>query len=275
MQQSLIFSALLTSLVLSVSASGATVPFDTLKYNFQLGGGGGGSTATLNGAQWEVFSDDFADKIAAPVDYSADITTLSTSANLDDTRFGEVASNAWTAISLTGNAKTVKQDDKFFNGGAGSSGLARYEMAAYLVSLYNVGQGKNQTNESIQEAIWTLLDPSADGRAPNPNRVNPSVELENAATWYSTMNTAANLGALNSFLANYEIVSDPAMKFKKGLGIGGFQEQIVDPPAAPCPTPSAVPEPRGGMWMLVGLFAAGGFLLRRSRGAVLGVQRAS
>jgi hypothetical protein len=86
------------------------------------------------------------------------------------------------------------------------------------------------------------------------------------------MNTKANLGALNTFLANYEIVSDPTMKFKKGMGIGGFQEQIVDPP--PCPTPSAVPEPRGGMWILTGLFAAGAFLLRRSRGDVSSVHRA-
>ena len=247
------------------------MPFDTLSYNFQLGSGGGGSQATLDGATWEVFSDDFANKIGASQDYSADITTLSTSANLDETRFGELSSGAWTNINLTGGSKSAKQiakqDDKFFNTGAGSAGLARYEMAAYLVSLYNVGQGKNQTNESIQEAIWRLLDPKGGGSAPNPNGVDPSVELENAANWYTTMNTPANLGALNAFLGNYEIVSDPTMKFKKGRGIGGFQEQIVDPPSR-----CAVPEPRGGTWMLIGLFAAiGGFQLRRARGVLSSV----
>lgn len=265
MKQSPIYSALLISFLLALSVSGATVPFDTLSYNFQLGAGGGGSQATLDGATWEVFSDDFANKIAATHNYSADITTLSTDANLDETRFGEVASNAWTSIDLTGTSKTAKQtakqDEKFFNSGAGTSALARYEMAAYLVSLYNVGLGKNQTNSSIQEAIWTLMDPKGGGSAPNPNHVDPTAELENAANWYTTMNTTANLSALNAFLGNYEIISDPTMKFKKGRATGGFQEQIVDPPAR-C---STVPEPRGAAWVLIGLFAAiGAFQLRRA-----------
>jgi len=274
MKRSLICPALFISFLLALSASGATVPFDTLSYNFQLGAGGGGSQATLDGATWEVFSDDFTNKIGAQQAYSADITTLSTNANLDETRFGELSSGAWTAINLTGSSKTAKQiakqDDKFFNNGAGSAALARYEMAAYLVSLYNVGQGKNQTNKSIQEAIWTLLDPKAQGRAPNPNGVDPSVELENAASWYTTMNTTANLGELNTFLSNYEIVSDPNMKFKKGRGVGGFEEQIVDPPAR-----CAVPEPRGGIWMLIGLFAAvGAVQLQRARAAFSSVHGA-
>jgi len=136
-------------------------------------------------------------------------------------------------------------------------------MAAYLVSQYNVGLGNSLSNETLQEAIWTLLDPKAEGRAPNPNGVNPTVDLENAANWYSTMNTAANDGALNSFLANYEIVSAAGMKLRRGLGVGGFEEQIVDPPG-----PTVAPEPRGGIWMLITLFAAGGFLLRRARAAV-------
>jgi hypothetical protein len=270
MHRSLISPTLfvLMAVILALNANGATVPFDTLNYNFQLGAGGGGSQATLSGATWEVFSDNFANKIGTHNDYSAVTTTLSTNANLDDTRFGEVSSSAWTAINLTGGSKTAKQtakqDDKFFSNGAGSTGLARYEMAAYLVSLYNVAQGNSLSNESLQEAIWTLLDPKAEGRAPNPNRVDPSVDLENAANWYSTMNTPANLGALNAFLANYEVVSDPNMKFKRGLGVGGFEEQIVDPPAR-----CAVPEPRGGIWMLIGLFAAlGAFQLRRTRGAL-------
>jgi hypothetical protein len=41
-----------------------------------------------------------------------------------------------------------------------------------------------------------------------------------------------------------------------GVGVGGFQEQIVFTPA---------PEPRGGTWMLIGLFAVGGLLFERAR----------
>jgi hypothetical protein len=41
------------------------------------------------------------------------------------------------------------------------------------------------------------------------------------------------------------------MTFRNGLGIGGFQEQIV-----------MTPEPRGGVWILLGLLV-GGFLASR------------
>jgi hypothetical protein len=273
MKLSLISPIISSFFLFVLGASGATVPFDTLKSNFQLGGGGGGAEATLSGAQWEVFSDDFADKITVPKDYSADITTLSTTANLDETRFGEISSNAWNTIDLTGKFSAVKADEKFFNKGAGASGLARYEMAAYLVSLYDVAQGNDKTNESIQEAIWTLMDPTAEGKAPNPNKVDPTLELENAASWYIEMNTPGNLNALNAFLGNYEVVSDPNMKFRRGRGVGGFEEQIVDPPAvhAAFVVASAVPEPRGGAWMLIGLFGLGGFLVRKARVKFAGV----
>ena len=46
------------------------------------------------------------------------------------------------------------------------------------------------------------------------------------------------------------------MTFTNGLGVGGFQEQIVFTPA---------PEPSGSIWMLIGLFGVGGFLLQRAR----------
>jgi hypothetical protein len=135
-------------------------------------------------------------------------------------------------------------------------------MAAYLVSLYNVAAGATSANDEIEEAIWTLLDPTAEGPALNPDKIDPTSDLEAAANWYATMTEPGNLTALNTFLANYEIVSDPTMTFTNGLGIGGFQEQIVDPI-------TATPEPRGAIWMLLGLFGVGGFLLQRARGRKL------
>ncbi len=266
MKRSLIYPALITFFLIAFGASGAPVQFDTLSHNFQLAGGGGGDQATLSGTQLEFFGDDFTDTISATHDYLADVTTLSTTANLDETRFGEVSSTGWTKITLTDHTAAGKQDQSFFNSGAGTGALARYEMSAFLVSLYNVGGGNAASNNQIQEAIWSLLDPTRDGKAPNPTGANPTAYLEEAASWYSTMNTAANRGALNAFLGNYEIVSDPTMKYKRGLGIGGFQEQIVDPPARQAPVLCATPEPRGGIWMVIGLFVFGGFLLQRARG---------
>jgi hypothetical protein len=259
MKSKSIFGTGCVLLFITLSANAGTVSVDTNSYNFQLDGGGGGASATVNGAPAEIFCDNFYNEIWVPWDYSADETTLGTGASLTATRFGGVSSTGWTGIALSdGNTTLDNQDDSFFNTGNGSTALARYEMAAYLVSLYNVGQGNNTSNNQIQEAIWTLLDPTAQGAAIDPSGVNPDSYLENAVTWYTTMN--ANQGALNSFLSQFEILSDPSMTFNNGLGTGGFQEQIVM-------TPTAAPEPRGAVWMLLFLMGGGYLVMSRKKTA--------
>ena len=241
--------------LISAGASAGTVPFDIQGYNFELDGGGGGLATTVNGSPMESFCDNFADEIQPYHNYTANVTTLGTSANLSNTRFGGVTS--WTSISLnTSNTSLNSQDDTFFNSGQGSTGLARYEMAAYLVSLYSTTNGNSTANNQIQEAIWTDMDPSAGAALINPSGVNASADLEQAATWYNNMNTPANLSSLNSFLGNFEIVSASDMNWRNGLGGGGFQEQIV-----------MTPEPRGGIWMVLGLL--GVFFTTTRRKAVL------
>ena len=253
-------------LFLTLSASASSVPLDSISMNFLLNGGGGGASATLNGVPVEIYCDDFANDMWVPYDYTANVTTLGTSANLGSTRFGGVSSSAWTAISLSdGNPTLDAQDDTFFNSGNGSSALARYEMVAYLVSLYNPALGNNTSNNQIQEAIWAIMDPKAEGPASNPGNINDASYLEQAASWYNSMNTPVNLAALSTFLSRFEIVSPTNMTFTNGLGNGGFQEQIVMFPAL---VPVVVtPEPRAGVWILFCLL--GGFLVtRRNRGAV-------
>jgi hypothetical protein len=237
--------------LLTFSASSSSVPLVTGAYNFQLAGGGGGSQATLNGIAVEIFCDDFANEIWDPSSNSANVTTLGSGANLDATRFGDVAS--WTTIALPDPT-----DQTFLNGAAGSASSARYAMVAYLVSQYNLGQGNNTSNNQIQEAIWTLMDPAAYGTTTpliDPSGFGePIADLEAAANWYLAGN------ATDSFLAQFEVVSDatmtPGSPSSGGVGVGGFQEQIVFTPA---------PEPRGGIWMLIGLFGVAGFLLQRAR----------
>jgi hypothetical protein len=248
-----IYGTALGFFLLTVSASAGSVPLVVGTYNFQLDGGGGGSSATLNGVPVEIFCDDFANEIYVPSSNSADVTQLGSGANLDDTRFGEVTS--WANIGGT-------TDGSFFNGGAGSTATARYDMVAWLVSQYVVGQGNTTANNQIQEAIWTLMDPAAYGSSTpliDPSGVGePITDLENAANWY------IDGGATNSFLSQFEVVSDAAMtsgSYRNGyVGVGGFQEQIVYTPT---------PEPEGSIWMLIGLFGAGGFLLQRARGKKL------
>lgn len=249
MKTNLLCGVICGSFLLALRASAGSVPFDPSSYNFQLAGGGGGAQATLNGATVEIFCDDFANTIWVPSSNSANVTVLTSS--LDQTRFGGVTS--WTTINSAGAT-----DDAFFNTGAGSAATARYDMVAYLVSQYQRGLGNNTSNNQIQEAIWTLMDPAvyATDTPPipliNPDGVDPAADLQLAAAWYM------GGGATASFLANFEVVTDATMTLGSpatgGVGVGGFQEQIV-----------MTPEPRGGAWMLIGLFAAiGVFQLRRS-----------
>jgi hypothetical protein len=242
---------------LSLGANASTVSLDVSSdYNFPLAGGGGGAIATLNGKSVETYCDDFYNSIDLSTDYTAYVTVLGTDANLSDTRFGNLPSTGWVAISLSSGDTTVDNwDDTFFNSGAGTSALARYEMVAYLVSQYNLSAGAS-VNNPIQEAIWTLMDPKAEGPAEDPSGANPTAYLEQAASWYVMMNTSSNVGALNSFLSQYEVLDQAGMSFDNGLGCGGFQEQIVAVPT---------PEPRLVSAMLLALFAAGAVLLRRTR----------
>jgi len=254
----LTFGGACALLVLTIGASAGTLDV-TNNYNFPLSGGGGGAVATLNGVSVEIFCDDFDNNISLGTNYSANVTALGTSANLSATRFGGISGLGWTQFTTLGSL-----DDSFFNvGGAGSTAVARYAMAAYLVSLYNQTPADYPVDNQIQDAIWSIMDPA--GETVSDPGVNGTSFVEQAANWYMGMDNSANLTALNNFLAHYEIVSPASMDCSNRLVNCGFQEQIVDPNPIPAPTPT--PEPRGGALALLGVFAIGMFGLRRVRGA--------
>lgn len=224
------------------------MPLHVGTYNFQLAGGGGGSQATLGGVPVEIYCDDFLNEIYVPSDNTANVTDL-TSSNLSETRFGDVAS--WTTISLTGGTATE------LNTLNTATAAARYDMVAYLISQYNVAQNSNSTvntaNNSIQEAIWTLMDPASYPlpKPLNPETLDPSAYLEQAADWYN------GGGATTSFLSKFEVVSDVNMVVPSvGVGVGGFQEQIV-----------MTPEPRGVALILLAVLGVC-VLVRRHRPAM-------
>ncbi|HEY1240836.1 MAG TPA: hypothetical protein VGF16_09780 [Bryobacteraceae bacterium] len=198
---------------------------DTTSYNFQLNGGGGGSAATLNlTTQIEIFCNDFNNDIYVPVsNYSANLTTF-TAAGMaaGNTRFGAMDASGFKTISLT---DTIAQ-----NTINAANGLARYEMAAYLVSQYDLPGGNDAANNNLQMAIWELLDPIS---YPDPLNVNPSAQpaadLALAGDWYYGTTEAQR----EAYLQNYRIVSDATMTCPAaGCGanapkVGGFQEQIT------------------------------------------------
>ncbi|HTC34877.1 MAG TPA: hypothetical protein VK724_15980 [Bryobacteraceae bacterium] len=254
--------------VLTLPVDANPVTFQAITYNFQLDGNGGGEAGTLNGVSVESFCDDFANDLRVPSSHTANVTQLSTTADLDETRFGEVTS--WTTITLTGNTT----DQTFLNTGAGSTAEARYAMVAWLVSQYNIPQNANPTvnaaNNQIQEAIWTLMDPRAYAslywQHPliDPSGLGqPTADLEAAANWY------LGGGATNSFLSHFEVVSDVNMAanpYHGNVDSGGFQEQIVYLPT---------PEPRAGSMILFALFGVGAFLKARAMRVAIAGARAT
>jgi hypothetical protein len=248
--------SLITTVVLSFAAAAIAGPvthvLDTNSYNFQLNGGGGGAQATLDKSQAiEIFCVDFANDIYVPQqNYSAYLTTITGGSNLSYTRFGNVASSNWTQMNTAdvdlADATTINT----------ASDLGRYQMAAYLVSQYNIPGGNNAANNGIQQAIWDVLDPNTFSQDYNTSTDNA---IEGAAKWYSSMGGNGGSNALNTFLTNYRIVSSTTMTAcasGTGLLCGGFQEQIT-----------VVPEPRHVALMLMGLLIAGSVVFRKLQAA--------
>jgi hypothetical protein len=239
----------------AVQAGPVTYTLDTTGYNFQLDGGGGGAQATLNGTQnIEIYCVDYANFIYVPWSgYEADITTLTSGSNLSDTRFGSVSS--WTTITNQ-NSLTMASEINT------ATDLGRYQMAAYLVSQYNMADGTSKafnvggnstTNDGIQQAIWDILDPAGESFGQIGTLAGTDSALEAAASWYSSTGGNTGSAARDSFLANFRIVSDATMGSCGNALVGcGFQEQIT-----------VVPEPRHLALMLVGLLILGSAVYRR------------
>jgi len=212
------------------------VVFDTQSYNFALAGGGGGEQALLGSQTVETFCVDFNNEIWVPGNYTADLSTLTNGSDLSHTRFG--SNTSWETITIAGDTT----DSGTIND---AGALGRYQMAAFLVTQYQTGQGSNAYNNGIQAAIWDILDPSSYGLA--PNFANPDPALELAAQWY------ANPNSNTSFLSNFVIISDPSMTWN-GAGNPlqcGFQEQLAE-----------LPEPREIAWVPAGLLVLGVFSVR-------------
>jgi hypothetical protein len=226
-------------LVLVSGVSRAAI-LDTISYNFPLGGGGGGASAQLDkGPTLELFCVDFANDIFVPhLNYPANVTTLTSGSNLNQTRYG--GNTGWVSVApyITGDADDLADAAIIDATGA----LGRYQMAAYLVSQYNVPAGNTATNNGIQQAIWDILDPTTlpAGKV-LPSIGNASNGLEAAAEWYNGTTQAFR----DQYLANYRIISDAQNMGFCGANLplcGGFQEQLT-----------AVPEPSHTALLLGGL----------------------
>jgi hypothetical protein len=265
MNLSRLCGAILTLLFFGIKADANPSTLYTLSYNFPISGNGagpsgGGASASLNGVNVEIFCDDFAHQIWIPYGPPAytgytdvNVSSLTTGSDLSLTRFGGVTS--WTAVNLAGDAT----DSNTINN---ANALARYQMAAYLVMQYHLQDVPTDDpyNDGIQEAIWTLMDPTGltatvdPSASPTtlPNVGDGTSALKQAAQWYTNANSD------KSFLASFHILSENVM-YNCGVDLkcGGFQEQLFDPVGA-------VPEPRGQLFILLGLLCLCAFRYQRS-----------
>ncbi|MGD0295704.1 MAG: hypothetical protein ABSE86_01225 [Bryobacteraceae bacterium] len=243
-----LFWTTIAVLFLAIAAEANPVEFDTQSYNFALMGGGGGLSGVLDSdLSVESFCDNFNNHIDVPhTGYSAFLSTLTNGSDLSHTRFG--SNSSWQTVTINDGDSNDATDAAIING---ANALARYQMAAFLVSEYQTNQGSNATNNGIQGAIWDILDPSSSPAA--PTLADASEALEQAAEWY------ANPNANKSLLADFLIVSDSTMT-SNGIGnplAGGFQEQLV--------MLNPAPEPRTLAWNLVGSLCVVGWQRRRLR----------
>jgi len=154
------------TLISATASAGPTHTSDVTNYNYLAARDG--ERARLDGTRnIEVFSVDFAkNDYTANRTYLADFTRPAIGRDLRHARLGRLTH--WTPAFRRGDAA----DDKTINGG---NAMARYQMAAYLVSTYD-GQGGSSRNSHVQDAIWHVLDPGS--------------------------------GTPDSFLSNYHVVSD-------------------------------------------------------------------
>ncbi len=240
----------------AVQAGPVVYTLDTTGYNFQLDGGGGGAQATLDGQNLEIYCNDFANYIYVPESgYQAYVSTLTSSSNLSDTRFGSVSN--WTTLTNQNSLTMASVINT-------ATDLGRYQMAAYLVSQYNMADGTSKsftlggnstTNDGVQQAIWDILDPKGENFGQIGTLAGTDSALQAAASWYSSTGGNGSTSR-DTFLANFRIISDATMGSCGNALVGcGFQEQIT-----------VVPEPRHLALMLVGLLILGSALYRRFAG---------
>lgn len=224
---------------------------DTVAYNFPLIGGGGGSSALLDQTTTvEIYCNDFNNDIYVPhSNYSATLSLLS--APSPTTRFGGMDASGFKAVTINDGDSDDSADANAINT---ADALARYQMAAYLVSQYQPAAGNNSFNNNIQMAIWEILDPTG---YPDPMGINPSAQpteaFEMASAWYLGTNEAGR----ESYLSNYRIVSDSTMTCSKLASgacapdmplVGGFQEQIA---FIPTPEPALSSLLAGATFLLI------------------------
>ncbi len=165
---------------------------------------------TVNGVATTIYCDDYADHVNSSNNWTATITSLSSSLNNTSTRFGSESE----VLPNSSNGNTT------FNG------LQLYEMAAYLTTQLTPN---NSANGNIQDTIWGIFNP---GNTPLPylnNQLDFSwlyLAEANYSTWASAnaqnwyiLTPSSNTPSQEFLYSQASPTPEPASLLLSGFGL--------------------------------------------------------
>jgi hypothetical protein len=217
-------------------------------------------TVTNRSTTQLLFCDDFSNDISIPSGQIAvNISQLTSGSDISKTRFGSVTvanfQTVNTPLTATQASALSTNTENALNG---ATALQRYQMAAYLVTLYSFLGDHPATNSyhsdsvsrGIQDAIWTLLDAKGETFTP------PSESLQAGQTGDVTTYLTAAANWLSSgdrsFLSQFSVITDASMHSLNS----GVQELLLYTP---------VPEPGYGALLVLALLGLGWTARRHCR----------
>lgn len=176
-------------LAFGASAFATSFTIESQTVNIDGGGQFGAQLGTSPVQDLLVYCADFNNSVDFGLTFDANVGTLPT--DLPDTRYGTTPEANFTYQDVPGTSTSL------------GDALARYTMAGWLITQYDLSPGANTGAQDvgIQNAIWDLLDATG----ATHNTATSGTWLANAVSWETT--EAENPAALLAFQNSVTIIT--------------------------------------------------------------------